>query len=301
MNPALRWAVAVVGWLALLIIYVAWKDYEKHTGGGFIAGFLRGAIVFGGAYYLYMWAKTEVRQTKQETSELSDPPPYKNPPAITNKSSDIIVRKERASEARKPAGISVQEGAGMILVPNERQTSIDEDHIYEEIARELETCATEKGLWTRLFAECDGDENQTKVLYIKQRAEKLISAERVRLTEIAQAHAAEAERLESLRIIKDKENEFFSAVWEGNISSVDKLMREGIQPSHLRDKEGRSAYDLAAERKDQQMIQLFQTYKKKSALEKDPEKIVVKICPACRAMNDDSNLLCTRCSTVFQD
>ena len=52
MNPALRCAVAVVGWLVLLIIYVAWKDYEKYTDGGFITGFLRGAIVFGGAYYL---------------------------------------------------------------------------------------------------------------------------------------------------------------------------------------------------------------------------------------------------------
>jgi hypothetical protein len=45
--------------LALLIVYAVWKDVEKHTGGGFITGFLRGAIVFGGAYYLYKWAKNE--------------------------------------------------------------------------------------------------------------------------------------------------------------------------------------------------------------------------------------------------
>jgi hypothetical protein len=36
-------------------------------------------------------------------------------------------------------------------------------------------------LWTRLFAECDGDEKQTKILYIKHRAERLISAEHDRI------------------------------------------------------------------------------------------------------------------------
>ncbi len=55
------------------------------------------------------------------------------------------------------------------------------DRIYAKIARELETGGMTKGLWTRLYAECDGDEKRTKVLYIKQRAEKLIAAERMRL------------------------------------------------------------------------------------------------------------------------
>ena len=65
MNTALRWMSATVGWLALFIVYVVWKDVEKNTGRGFITGFLRGAIVFGGAYYLYKWAKNENHQTKQ--------------------------------------------------------------------------------------------------------------------------------------------------------------------------------------------------------------------------------------------
>ena len=52
---------------------------------------------------------------------------------------------------------------------------IDEDAIYTAIAIELETGSIDKGLWTRLFAECDGDENRTKVAYIKRRAEGLRS------------------------------------------------------------------------------------------------------------------------------
>jgi hypothetical protein len=54
------------------------------------------------------------------------------------------------------------------------------DRIYAKIAKELETGSMIKGLWTRLYAECDGDEKRAKVLYIKQRAEKLIAAERLR-------------------------------------------------------------------------------------------------------------------------
>lgn len=54
---------------------------------------------------------------------------------------------------------------------------IDEDRIYRQIADELESGAIDKGLWTRLYAECGGDEIQTKVLYIKQRADRLFAAE----------------------------------------------------------------------------------------------------------------------------
>lgn len=59
-------------------------------------------------------------------------------------------------------------------------TIIDDERIYAEIARELETGGIDKGLWTRLFVECDGDKKRTKVLYIRQRAERLIAAERAR-------------------------------------------------------------------------------------------------------------------------
>lgn len=77
---------------------------------------------------------------------------------------------------------------------------VDEDRIYAAIANELEVGASDKGLWTRLFAECGGDENQTKVLYIKQRASRLISAEHSRLELTAREQAAEAARLEELRL-----------------------------------------------------------------------------------------------------
>jgi len=45
--------------------------------------------------------------------------------------------------------------------------------IYEAIATEIESNNTDRGLWTRLYAECDGDEKKTKVQYIKARAAQL--------------------------------------------------------------------------------------------------------------------------------
>lgn len=52
-------------------------------------------------------------------------------------------------------------------------TSANSNDIYLFIANELESNTTDKALWTRLFAECDGDENRTKAAYIRQRANQL--------------------------------------------------------------------------------------------------------------------------------
>ena len=72
--------------------------------------------------------------------------------------------------------------------------------IYEAIANELESGETDKGLWTRLFAESNGDEKKTKVAYINQRAAKLMDAERTRIIESGRKKSAEAARLKEPRI-----------------------------------------------------------------------------------------------------
>lgn len=56
----------------------------------------------------------------------------------------------------------------------------DEDAIYTIVAEELDSGKTDKGLWTRLFAECGGDEKQVKALYITRRVEKMMEAEKSR-------------------------------------------------------------------------------------------------------------------------
>ena len=55
--------------------------------------------------------------------------------------------------------------------------AVNEDELYEIVANEIETGKTQKGLWTKLYAQCDGDETQIKVRYIEQRVAQLKDAE----------------------------------------------------------------------------------------------------------------------------
>lgn len=223
MNTVLRWIIAVVGWLVLLIVYGVWKDIEKHTGGGFIAEFLRGLIVFGGAYYLYKWAKDENRQTKQEKSENGSVPVVGSvaPAHVPAANESAVPVATNFTKAASPENLS----AGPL------QTAVDEDRVYAEIAKELETGVTDKGLWTRLFAECGGDEKQTKVLYIKQRAERL----RLEQAQAVRERTAETMRLEELRLqCLEQEKKLLADVVTPlpattNIASVPQLQSESQQ------------------------------------------------------------------------
>ena len=59
-------------------------------------------------------------------------------------------------------------------VDNSRQ----EEELYAQAAAELNGNDRDKGLWARCFAECDGDENKAKVLYLKTRVRRLEAARR---------------------------------------------------------------------------------------------------------------------------
>lgn len=83
------------------------------------------------------------------------------------------------------------------LVPAE----VSLDRIYEEVAEELERERVDKGLWTRLYAEFDGDERKVKVGYIKARAEKLL---REKGEEIRIARLRHEEKLRAISQLKMK-------------------------------------------------------------------------------------------------
>lgn len=145
-----------------------------------------------------------------------------------------------------------------------QEASMDnfEDRVYAEIAKELEDGVADKGLWTRLFAECGGDEKQTKVFYIKQRAEKLISVERDRLEQESSELAAEVARIEVARLEQLRgtaDAKLAAAVSDGNWALASRLLREGIKPDGF-DETGNSLLDLARKRNDRQLIILLESY-----------------------------------------
>lgn len=87
--------------------------------------------------------------------------------------------------------------------PNNVQSPspFDEDAVYEVVANEMESGKTDKGLWTRLYAELDGDEKKTKIAYIKQRVERLIVAEQALLQELAQKRSNEENENSNTRLV----------------------------------------------------------------------------------------------------
>jgi hypothetical protein len=138
--------------------------------------------------------------------------------------------------------------------------TVDEDTVYAAIADELETSATDKGLWTRLFAECDGDENRTKAAYIKQRAEKLLSAERARLEEEAELRAEEegartelmkkistglVDRVDAEKAVAGMGAAYLTACKSGRTLDVKRMVTSRPMLLAVRDSEGNTGLHIA--------------------------------------------------------
>jgi hypothetical protein len=127
-----------------------------------LVGGVSGIVVFGGIAYLIGWCTGS--DSSPEALGIS-------PPTYSSAAPDM----------------SAIESTYDSVTRDMRTDTVDEEAIYVSIAAEIENGNVEKGLWTRLFAECGGDENWTKVLYIRQRATTLIQSERLQLAEGVQA------------------------------------------------------------------------------------------------------------------
>ncbi len=88
-----------------------------------------------------------------------------------------ILRKGAKNKATNDPTVEYEEAYSENTPTISNSTNYDKDDVYDQIAEEFENGIEDKGLWTRLFADCDGDETKTKVLYIKKRAERLIVAQ----------------------------------------------------------------------------------------------------------------------------
>lgn len=82
------------------------------------------------------------------------------------------------AEARQPSNTTPIKEITNTHEPNIKNL---EDWAYEQVGEELNSNNPDKGLWTKAFAQADGDDKQTKVLYIRARVEKLITIEQARI------------------------------------------------------------------------------------------------------------------------
>jgi hypothetical protein len=172
----------------------------------------------------------------------------------------------------QPARISIASSHAAPMNIPASFDSIDEDTIYTIVADELETGSTDKGLWTRLYAEAGGDEKQTKVLYIKRRVEKLIDAEAARRKQCAieaaeqnKQMAIEAEKAEQWRRRNAglADPSLIAAVSSGNWAAVKQMLESGVFPFGANE-EGVPLRDLATKNGDKPIVDLLKAYEMQS-------------------------------------
>jgi hypothetical protein len=141
---------------------------------------------------------------------------------------------------------------------------VDENAIYAAIANELKSGNTDQGLWIRLFAECDGDENKTKVAYIKQRAASFIAAKRLTLERAAEEQQIEEDQRKSLEDMHQLGKsriaaEFLKALHQGHPDDVREMLSREPRLAHLRDDEygGRTVLMVAGQKRYGEIVQLL--------------------------------------------
>jgi hypothetical protein len=77
---------------------------------------------------------------------------------------------------------------------------MNNDTFYDEVARELQAKAMVPGVWTRAFAEADGQIERARALYIKYRVAQMAELRNQQIHEERRMSAVAAKRLAQLRV-----------------------------------------------------------------------------------------------------
>jgi len=114
-----------------------------------------------------------------------------------------------SSEKHNDLSVNVEKDqpAGNTQPVKEDLSDMNDDAFYDEVAKEMQEDRLVPGVWTRAFAEADGDENRAKATYIKVRVgqlskeaeEKKRVAEKQRIAEEKQFEEEELRKEEELR------------------------------------------------------------------------------------------------------
>lgn len=176
-------------WACLIIIGLIHFPQANKELVDVIAIYAVNLTIFGGIAFsigaVIGWKKSRLLQDLS-TASIPSQPTSPFPASITRQSVH-----SQPSHSAQVANATTQSPP-----PTSIQThfAVDEDAVYATVAAELESGNTDKGLWIRIYAECDGDEQKTKIGYIRQRAEKLIAAESARISALEHQRAEETER-----------------------------------------------------------------------------------------------------------
>ncbi|EXI76483.1 MAG: hypothetical protein AW07_00431 [Candidatus Accumulibacter sp. SK-11] len=185
-----RWVIFAVGCALALVVYTVWREIDRSYGLGFVSAALRGGLIILCLSILWNWARSKDYRPEGKSAN--------------NLASTDQATKDGGEYAATPT--SNRRPIGVVQAAD-YSAAIDEERFYRQIAEEFETGTTDKGMWTRLFAECDGNEKGTEVRYIQERAGRLIRAARLGVEEAA-LNQSSAEALDEDAVYRQIAEEF---------------------------------------------------------------------------------------------
>jgi uncharacterized RDD family membrane protein YckC len=91
----------------------------------------------------------------------------------------IVSTQTNTGDIAQPAYVPVTSSKQMTINSTSTQPTvskpINEEVFWEQAANEVESAQRKAGLWAKCFVEASGDENKTKVEYLKQRVSQLVA------------------------------------------------------------------------------------------------------------------------------
>lgn len=124
-----------------------------------------------------------------------------------------------------------------------------QEQLYEMVAEELKSGIRREGLWVRAYADAQGDEVQTRVLYIRYRAQSIIdesySHHAQEKAQAAQAQANAKAQAEFLKRLPSMIQDLHRAAEYGDCVLIAKMLGAGVDVNVKRD-DGNTALYLAA-------------------------------------------------------
>jgi hypothetical protein len=302
MNTATHWLIKVVLILAVCFGALLWKAGTRDASGATspVPGAIAGVMILA---LLAMKPTKKKREPDPATkpldkkgddkptrkppvpgsapvSKLADPPePLLGnptfPPEATPLPISLPISETPASNAKV-----VVENRKIIPQPLPKKTImkpepepkpsalpfIDDEPFYEEVAREFESDSMKPGLWTKAFAEADGDKEKSKVVYIRLRVAQLLAAKEAELKEL--------QRLEDERIRAEEEA---------------RLQAAKLEAAKLKMKEKEAELEKRRQLEEQKRLQ-EQKQRSEEEAEKDPAQFRKNA--ALRLKEDLESLAC---------
>ena len=159
----LLWLTLGVASICAVVITYFDNNYEIDLRGYLILFLIATALDF---LLLKFFEKQVINDEKIELTHIKNTTPIFLKHSNSLSTSDVQTNQSNSQRANNPKSQNIEE-------PNTKTT---EDNIYLKIYEELDTKTYDKGLWIKLFAEADGDENKTKVLYVRERYKALTNS-----------------------------------------------------------------------------------------------------------------------------